>query len=1316
MDSVDVIRVSELLNRSQPCTAACSLQSPSSHLPRGRPIPPPASHESSFGLGKWQKDSNFTTLEVLDRPPVLIGCVVLPTEDVLKTCECPGRNSCLVFLDGDAGICCDILSFDVGVIRRQIRVLAWNYIPFKGSGGFLEIIRWEFLDSGGSWMKPCSGVSSLQLESTDFVNRMDDPKARYFVHGFVDAVSPVKVPGVGDKENDSATSLRGFLVHIMSCQCKLCKSKDSEVVFRNVSKGGSSGHCYDKCVTGFFPGSAASLHPVMIKLTGRFVILSFLRKKMVFIGKKEGQLMYIIGYKSLLRVLKLINRQPLDKNITFKGKGESGVYIGVIRGIYMQGMIMELENEVWLLDTDRSASLIHSLRVGALISLKNVHFVKCKFSWAKNLILGRFVKTIINVQCFSPLTTSSCISTHSPSQLGKFIDSLAFSARLWVLLLIASFSKKFAGILSDKEILGSKHNGVFMEFCHHVSSDCAAEANYDHLKLVLPISNFIHRFGYSCPMEDKNCPLLDFEGSNSLPNRKIVSSEDINVVLIGRLQISPSTGRFQLVDATGGINIIISGLSFNLDAQKLYEINKYYLVIEDRPASVDTSALKNKLFSFREVFQYCPPSKADIVPYVFCNMENVNIINPSSDWDNNLNKVRTGTFDVLKLTHKFPLLQNAGPAISDNISMFAEAVVLPWKLTLDPKCSNLNSSEDCDGRAEVVEHIECESGLKTFCNKRRKCEYVPRNGLGSSLKFLNGTVPEAANPVNDVFVPCIKSCPIQTCDSGGPVQLPCSIIIRSGEKHIRNLPGLLDLVKSDFFKKGSKSAANADKILIEFKSDSFLDYEALEIGGYYILKNEKREFESSRSSKKVVITPLRRIWSLSFTYTNSMNDVLAGKVSQMDSCNDDTDKYSKVLRQTELLFQRSNTGCSRISSDVEVRLSSKFKSLLEGDSTHTQEDSFNSVVKPYKVTSSLALDSGCRLPVGKLISFHGHVMRVESFNQEPVSNKRTLEEFRGFSHRKYHQGTSTRVRIHVLLSNDTVMILLCSNVHTFPIGFGPGVDAHFRRILHSRNDEYLLTPASFVEITSIKTSIKHNIDDHSSLSCVPKASKVSTFGSVASGLINQMTHFAESEPLRIRCRVLAIHILVFEKNDSSQKDIKCNHADHPNIPLSGFILDDGSSTCCCWAKADKAAAFLKMDEEVPSQASESRRWFENRTASRSTASYLLNKILKKHQRITVKNYGSACELPGPDLIVSASPPAIVDESDEEMVKCIVINACVGTPLNVVGSVMDPDAVKQLEKHVREMEMTLLPMLNIWAEEVFFPNALHEARDLIRDLL
>lgn len=89
-----------------------------------------------------------------------------------------------------------------------------------------------------------------------------------------------------------------------------------------------------------------------------------------------------------------------------------------------------------------------------------------------------------------------------------------------------------------------------------------------------------------------------------------------------------------------------------------------------------------------------------------------------------------------------------------------------------------------------------------------------------------------------------------------------------------------------------------------------------------------------------------------------------------------------------------------------------------------------------------------------------------------------------------------------------------------------------------------------------------------------------------------------------------------------------------------FHADDGSSSCSCWANAERAATLLRLQEEP-------------------TTSYHLGRILKKYKRITVKNRGSFIDFPYQDLVVSVTSGDALNSSDENLIKYIIFNACVG---------------------------------------------------------
>jgi len=90
-----------------------------------------------------------------------------------------------------------------------------------------------------------------------------------------------------------------------------------------------------------------------------------------------------------------------------------------------------------------------------------------------------------------------------------------------------------------------------------------------------------------------------------------------------------------------------------------------------------------------------------------------------------------------------------------------------------------------------------------------------------------------------------------------------------------------------------------------------------------------------------------------------------------------------------------------------------------------------------------------------------------------------------------------------------------------------------------------------------------------------------------------------------------------------------------------FILaEDGSSSCCCWASAERAATLLRLNEEL-------------------TTCHHLGRILKKHKKITVKNHGLYADSPYQDHIFSVTSGNALCSSDENILKLIIFNACIG---------------------------------------------------------
>lgn len=358
-ETVKIVKLSGLIGSSRPVTGAYSIiSSPSISLSestrnsRARSEPGRGSHP-----GTAIPDPKV--LKSVSAPALLIGTLTLPSHNYDSASEC----NCFQFSDGSATICCDVLQFDLRIVGKKIRILAWNFIPLKRNGGFLEIIRWESLE-------PSSGLSTFCLFSGSSTNSTDLAKARPFLTGAVESVSPVSVvPCISSSTSESnvSRSLRGFLVKLLVCECKLCSCTYSTIELHN-SNEHTSNHCFNKPVIVYFCGPASVWHPVITRLVGSIVSLLGLMKKLVYIMKETSQLMYVTVEKSLMRMTNLQDQFIQVQKTDIRGNGECGSYSGIVTGIYMQGMIVELDGEVMLMLTDHYMTVPHGLRVGAIVS------------------------------------------------------------------------------------------------------------------------------------------------------------------------------------------------------------------------------------------------------------------------------------------------------------------------------------------------------------------------------------------------------------------------------------------------------------------------------------------------------------------------------------------------------------------------------------------------------------------------------------------------------------------------------------------------------------------------------------------------------------------------------------------------------------------------------------------------------------------------------------------------------------------------------------------------------------------------------------
>ncbi|KAL7262069.1 hypothetical protein ACSBR1_000450 [Camellia fascicularis] len=1387
-EGVKVITISELLHRSCPLAGASSLIRRRSISPPSaptKPLPPnqnPSRNPNPNPLPPNQNPNpNPRILKSLNHPTVIIGTLTLPSlhkpSTSNSTLHCP-KTTCFSFSDGSSTVCCDVLDLDLRIIGRKIRVLAWNFIPFKCGGGFLEIISWRFPETS-------TGSNVFPLVSGSSIDYKDSLKACYCLRGVLESVSPVSVVPCATGVNSSdSKNVSGFLMQIRVCECKLCSMKDSVMGLKDQTKRLNNSHCFTKPLIMYFCGYASSWHPVISKLIGEVVLISGLKKKLVFIGEEESQLMYVTTEKTLLHLSNFIDRWlPLNKTV-IKGKGEFGVYTGTITGIYMRGMVIELDQEVLLLLTDQLLALPHSLRVGAIVSMRNVHFVNPKFSWTKILVLGACFKTSVSLKSFSPFESGCLIYSHSHSLLGKFINSLPFSVRLWVLLIVSGFRKKFSGILSEKEILGSKHkeglaqsyaishlpssvfrsrHGVFREFCKHDSCGCGNEPNYDKVKLVVPISNFIGHCeatwmkmllewetNFGLTYNSEKYSRLSCEGlSHSLSTRRILHSEDMGVVLLGQVKISPSSGRLQLIDVTGSIDVIIPDLPSTWNINSIYEVNEFSIVMEGIPEKVDCSGLHlNESFLCRNIFGSIPLRREiKLAIYLLYHFRDTKLRNQPFHscikGNGNFDELQSGRFHLLLVTHKYPVQQKfqGQEVISNSSTMFAEAFTLPWDLFISGKDGHSHPTMlSADLLKESMEHYASRNYPECVPNKRYKIDLASCRDLSSGL---TGAGYELCSHTNCWSIgTSTKSYQERKClNLSSPLQIPCLVTSRSINNQCLASSGFMCCSKANV-KASPGCKPGTKKVLLEFMPESFYKYELLRIGGYYIIKHNDEDMLHSVedvndvSCGKVVIPSRTHLWSLSFSFDEILpNNELEPLPRFVDSFVSNTEELFECPHQNDLPLLRLNNQFLEIRPDICVHLSTDVARCLKEDLKVLDEV----LVMPSVSLKELANISWCngtmitgsvqswgtsdpefQLPQGNLISFHGHVLAVHNSGCSSFAANLRHKSPPDVHWAKFFQLTNS-VCIHVLVDHHTVRVFGTLSKHAYPIGFGPGIVAAFHRILVlSESNELILTPTSFIAIKARRVISDQFSDDYNNPSVASGLCSVASLNALPSALISEIMQYADYKPMQFRCRVVAIYVLVLEKNGKSVHRHSRIHSRSPvvNIPLAGFVLDDGSSSCCCWVNSDRAATLLRLDEEISHEITGSIQGSKKIRVDEACISTVhhLDKILKKHDRVIVKNYGSMFDSSGQDLTFSAASDTVFSSSDEDLLKLVILNACFSTFWTVVGSQMDSNAMGQLEKQLVEMEMTMHPMENIWAREVYYTNPLTEARKLAQQLL
>jgi CST, telomere maintenance, complex subunit CTC1 len=332
------VSLSDLLHLACPVTGTASLQ------PSTRPFKRIKLEKSLLSNPNPSRKA-FTPISL---PVLLVGTVNFFSESFSHHTS-PCLNHCLSFSDTSSSICCYIINFDPRIIDREIHVIAWNYIPIKQghSQGVLEIIQWRFPSFDTD---PCNDFSLSLRSSQD-----SGVTARSLAFGMLKSVSlNFTLPIENGKTGEMGVSV-GFLAEILTCLCDGC----AKIHCLNDKSGL---HRFTETKVVYFIKPADQWRPFLAKLVGKIMYLRGLKKRLVVVGNESHVVLVSTIKTEVSLCASAVSDLPTNSHFR-------GAYRGIVTGVYMHGMIIELDKKVWLLIHDTLLIPCHSLRIGAIVCI-----------------------------------------------------------------------------------------------------------------------------------------------------------------------------------------------------------------------------------------------------------------------------------------------------------------------------------------------------------------------------------------------------------------------------------------------------------------------------------------------------------------------------------------------------------------------------------------------------------------------------------------------------------------------------------------------------------------------------------------------------------------------------------------------------------------------------------------------------------------------------------------------------------------------------------------------------------------------------------
>ncbi|KAL0916542.1 hypothetical protein M5K25_014063 [Dendrobium thyrsiflorum] len=1316
MAEVRIITISDLLSLSLPLTGATalslSLSSCSPPLKKHKHQPPQVIEaESLTNLLSCNNHLNpelfFTPFKC---PVILVGTVDLPTDP---------SDHFFSFCDGSSSVSSAILDLDLRIIGCKIYVLAWNFLPFKDRrGGLLEVIRWSTFSPSLAMPKDMSILS---------LRKGVELSSKKGVVGFLRSVSPVFT--VPCRNTGSGSDSIGFLAELFTCKCNLCSKSFSMDRF-GYSLWNQNSHCFDVSEFVYFLKPSSGWRLPLAKLVGKVIMVSGLKRKMIFVGEKISYAMYVTPLETSVSLGQLpLEAMQLGEDVRAKMIEDGAVYNGIITRVYMQGMAVELDDKVWLLVTDSNLAPLAALRVGAIISIQNFQLVRLVLSWIETNMLVCCSRTTIDVKSFSISDTRCHFRSQSPSLLLRFIESLIPTARFWLLLLISCFRRKFAKLLSKKEILGSRNkeglvqayaraylhshfiqpqHGIFMDFCQHGQSAVKYEKNGPPLKLVVPLSNFIIKCEVIWASLVKEIPChggkptigdnVPCEGvPSSTTVRRILSNDIFGCILMGIIKIT-SSGKLQLFDSTGSIDVVIPDIVSGFHCQGIHEVKEFKVVLEGPSMQVESSELHSaELLSCRSFFDELPVKKkiSQLVVYVVFYLKNSTCLNAPINLPlctvNKSNTNASGIAHLLLVTHKFPAAKTfeVDSDASHSSSLFSEALLLPYDVIF------INEDAQNHPSGHSLQKLDGEPAYLSQLNiPELRCCRKPNfvESIWDSPDSKYDLKQAELRPVFACLLTYARS-PQKPHVTGYLCHRGCSVL--------------------------ENKSVGLHPVLLEFISDGFIKYQSLQVGGYYMMKCSKecplcfQKVKNKETFSKVLLSSKTTLWKVSFLFGMDQHQEQPRYQTSSDNLITEYQPYLVNVCESDLVFQQSCTVLNDI-SDVHLVISrdslgssSQIELLKEELFNH-----FSMLQEVLTVTSFIQImKSDISSSLSRANSQHGSLV-----NSNLISIRGNIENMHLFSF-KFGSFISNENAVHSHRRDECICLHVYDDqnmvnyiIILIPLAWALDSSDGFPKLV--------LTSVSFVVINSVKET---GFLYRKRLTMRPQFDRNSedTLDSVSLSLISNLIQLMDIKRVRLLCRVVTIHYLVLKKleldhvRSGSRMEIKMPSI---KISLAGFLLDDGSSLCCCWADGERAEMLLGLDKISchpffqcgDNSVKKSFRYHE-------TIGHQLENMLRKHQKVIMKNHRAVPDVSSLDFTFYVDSGEIFSSAEESLFRFVISNACQGSTFNISGHLMDSTALGLLDMESKDLQDIVRPLPNIWAAEIEHNNSLKQARKLLDEL-